>query len=98
MSSDVQTPSEHVHSYHAVSLPCTAGTFTISIFIVFTASHVCRSSVILSIIELLEEAGLPPLCIAVVEEADAESITGDLFAAAIKVTLQNETRNQSTYK
>ena len=36
-------------------------------------------------VELLEGAGLPPLCIAVVEEGDAERVTGELLAEAIKV-------------
>lgn len=44
----------------------------------------------LSVVELLEGAGLPPLCIAVVEEADAERVTGELLAEAIKVTANEQ--------
>lgn len=44
-----------------------------------------RTRVVLSVIEVLEGAGLPPLCITVVEEADAEKVTGELLADAIKV-------------
>ena len=40
---------------------------------------------VLSVIEVLEGAGLPPLCIAVVEEADAERVMGELLADAVKV-------------
>ena len=40
----------------------------------------------MTVVELLEEAGLPPLCIAVAEETDAQRVMGEMFAEAIKVT------------
>ena len=40
----------------------------------------------LTIVELLEEAGLPQLCIAVAEESDTGRILGGMFAEAVKVS------------
>lgn len=39
----------------------------------------------MAIVDLLEEAGLPPLCIAVAEEVDADRLVGEVLAEAIKV-------------
>ena len=43
----------------------------------------------MTIVELLEEAGLPPLCIAMAEETDAHRVVGEVLAEAIKVTLSH---------
>ena len=40
----------------------------------------------LTIVELLEEAGLPQLCIAVAEESDTGRVLGGMFAEAVKVS------------
>ncbi|KAL0054565.1 hypothetical protein WJX82_011065 [Trebouxia sp. C0006] len=39
---------------------------------------------VLTVVELLEEAGLPQLCIAVAEESDTGRVLGDMFAEAVK--------------
>lgn len=46
----------------------------------------CSGGAVLTVVELLEEAGLPQLCIAVAEEADAQRVLGEMFAEAIKVS------------
>ncbi|DBB04546.1 TPA: hypothetical protein ACH3X1_012628 [Trebouxia sp. C0004] len=44
----------------------------------------CSGGAVLTIVELLEEAGLPQLCIAVAEESDASRALGGMFAEAVK--------------
>jgi hypothetical protein len=46
----------------------------------------CSGGAVLTIVELLEEAGLPQLCIAVAEESDAGRVLGGMFAEAVKVS------------
>ena len=41
----------------------------------------------LTIVELLEEAGLPQLCIVVAEESDTGRVLGGMFAEAVKVSI-----------
>ena len=43
----------------------------------------------MTVVELLEEAGLPPLCIAMAEETDADRVVGEVLAEAIKVNLSH---------
>ena len=45
----------------------------------------CSGGTVLAIVDLLEEAGLPPLCIAVAEEVDGDRVVGEVLAEAIKV-------------
>ena len=53
--------------------------------------HWCVRSggTVLTVVELLEEAGLPPLCIAMAEEEDADRVVGEVLAEAVKVTRQS---------
>lgn len=44
---------------------------------------------VLTIVELLEEAGLPPLCIAMAEEEDAHRVVGEVLAEAVKVNMSH---------
>ena len=47
----------------------------------------CSGAAVLTVVELLEGAGLPPLCIAVPEEEDAGRVVGEVLAEAVKVLL-----------
>ena len=47
----------------------------------------CSGGAVLTVVELLEEAGLPQLCIAVAEESDTGRVLGDMFAEAVKVSI-----------
>ena len=47
----------------------------------------CSGGAVLTIVELLEEAGLPQLCIAVAEESDTGRVLGGMFAEAVKVSI-----------
>ena len=46
----------------------------------------CSGGAVLTIVELLEEAGLPQLCIAMAEESDTGLVLGGMFAEAVKVS------------
>ena len=47
--------------------------------------YLCSGGAVLTVVELLEEAGLPPLCIAMAEEEDADRVVGEVLAEAVKV-------------
>ena len=49
--------------------------------------YVCSGGTVLTIVELLEESGLPPLCIAMAEEEDADRVVGEVLAEAVKVNM-----------
>ena len=75
-----------------MSLRCNARlTSALFLHVQWFISHCCIRSggTVLTIVELLEEAGLPPLCIAMAEEDDADRVVGEVLAEAVKVTMSH---------
>lgn len=47
---------------------------------------VCRMTAVATAVELLEESGLPPLCVAIAMEEDASKTLGAVLAQAVQVS------------
>lgn len=69
-----------------VMLPCMAGKSRVSDTV---PGWNCSGAAVLTVVELVEEAGLPPLCIAMAEETDADRVVGEVLAEAVKVHLSH---------
>ena len=46
----------------------------------------CSPAAQSAVVELLEESGLPPICVAIADPSNADGVLGEVLVAAVKVS------------